>query len=67
MDSDSLYLDIPLPYLSDAAAVETLDLLHALVLRFEVHYGGEINRYYKQRSCHHLFAPDPPEPTDPPF
>lgn len=67
MDSDHLYLDIPLPSLSDDAAVEILDFLHAIVLRFETHYGGEIHRYYEQRSCHNIIKPDPPEPADPPF
>lgn len=67
MDSDPLYHDIPMPHLSDDAAVEILDFLQAIILNFETHYGGEIHRYYEQRSRHNIIQPDPPEPTDPPF
>lgn len=38
-----------LPPLSDASAVEILDFLHELVLRFEAHYYGQINRWYQQQ------------------
>ena len=67
MRPDHCHLNIPLPPLSDDAAVEILDFLHAIVLRFEAHYGGEIHRYYEQRSRHNLIEPDPSEPLDPPF
>jgi hypothetical protein len=67
MHADPLYHDLPMPPLSDEAAVEILDFLHAIVLRFETHYGGEIHRYYEQRSCHDSIETDPLEPADPPF
>lgn len=67
MRPDHYHLNIPLPPLSDEAVIEILDFLQAIVLRFETLYGGEIHRYYEQRSCHNIIEPDPPEPTEPPF
>ncbi len=59
---------LPLPPLSDQSAVEILDFLHELVLRFEARYGDQVHRYYQERSRDCLIGPDPPTPTDePPF
>jgi len=38
-----------LPPLSDEAAVEILDFLHELVLRFEARYFAQIRRFYDQQ------------------
>ena len=67
MDSDHRYLDPQLPHLSDDAAVAILDFLQDIVLRFESYYGGQIHRYYEQRSCHNIIQHQPSETTDPPF
>jgi hypothetical protein len=59
---------LALPHLSDESAVEILDFLHELVLRFEARYAGQIHRYYQQRSRDALIGPEPPAHTDdPPF
>lgn len=57
-----------LPPLSDSAAVEILDFLHELVLRFEAHYGGQIHRFHEQRRDFQLNPPVAPRPDeDDPF
>ncbi len=38
-----------LTHLSDAAAVEVLDFLNELIVRFEAHYSGQIRRHYDQQ------------------
>ena len=38
-----------LPPLSDSAAIEILDFLHAVVFRFEAHYGSQVDRFYDQQ------------------
>jgi hypothetical protein len=59
--------DIPLPPLSDEAAVEILDFLQAFTLNFENRYAGQIRRYYDERSYENIrqyhsttHADDPP-------
>lgn len=45
---------VPLPTLSDEAAVEILDFLQDVLTVFESHYGAQIRRYYDERSRHNL-------------
>lgn len=47
-----------LPALSDAAAVEILEFLHELIVRFEAHYYVQIRRFYDQQR--NLFDEDVP-------
>lgn len=58
---------LQMPPLSDEAAVEIHDFLQVILLRFEACYGGEIYRYYEQRSRHNIREPERPHHTDPPF
>ncbi len=51
---------IPLPQLSDEAAVEILDFLGALYQRFETHYANQIYRYYQANMQSHTSAHDEP-------
>lgn len=63
------------PELPDLAAVTLHDVLHDFVTRFESHYLGQIERYYRERSREHLAQPDFVQPDlfqsacqdDPPF
>jgi len=57
-----------LPPLSDEAAVEILDFLHAVLCTFESRYSAQLRRYYDDRSRHNLIEPDRNfKPDDPPF
>lgn len=57
-----------LPPLSDDAAVEILDFLHAVLDLFESQYADQIQRYYDERSQHNIVQSEPNPPTDdPPF
>ena len=57
-----------LPPLSDEAAVEILDFLHAVLSAFESRYSAQVRRYYDDRSRHNLIEPDRNLTTDdPPF
>lgn len=59
---------LPLPRLSDEAAVEILDFLHEVLTVFESRYADQIHRYYEDRSRHNLIEPDQHRPAeDPPF
>lgn len=51
------------PPLSDASAVEILEFLHELVLRFEAHYFGQIRRLYNEQR--RLFTRPPFDPSLP--
>lgn len=58
---------VPLPALSDEAAVEILDFLQEVLTVFDSHYGVQIRRYYEERSRNNiiqssldLHAKDPP-------
>ena len=53
--------------LSDEAAAQVLEFLHALTEAFEKHYAGELHRYYdaaEQRQAEHSTKSPL---TDPPF
>jgi hypothetical protein len=59
---------VPLPALSDEAAVEILDFLQDVLTIFESHYGTQIRRYYEDHSRHNIIQFDLNLPTkDPPF
>ncbi|MEO6624002.1 MAG: hypothetical protein ABIN37_04110 [Burkholderiaceae bacterium] len=51
---------VPLPQLSDEAAVEILDFLGALFQRFETHYANQIYRYYQANMKSHTGSHDEP-------
>ena len=57
-----------LPPLSDSAAVEILDFLHELVVRFEAHYFGQLHRFHEQQRDLRINPPVAPRPDeDEPF
>ena len=57
-----------LPPLSDSAAVEILDFLHELLLRFEAHYFAQIHRFHDQQRDIRVNPPVAPQPDeDEPF
>lgn len=59
---------IPLPRLSDDAAVQIHDFIHHVLDLFEARYGDQIHRYYDERSVHNMIQSDPsPDTDDPPF
>jgi hypothetical protein len=59
---------VPLPLLSDEAAVEIYLFVESLFLLVESHYGDQIQRHFESISRHHLFDPDLDQPLDdPPF
>ncbi|MDO9011483.1 MAG: hypothetical protein Q7U78_06690 [Gallionella sp.] len=58
MYSDPIYPCIPLPRLSDKAAVEILDFLQVFTNDFENRYSNQIRRYYDERSRHHIVQTD---------
>jgi hypothetical protein len=61
-------LEPRLPPLSDEAAVEILDFLHAVLNAFESRYSAQLRRYYDDRSRHNLIEPDRNVTADdPPF
>jgi len=68
MCSDSGFPCIPLPHLSDKAAVEILDFLQVVTNDFENRYGNQIRRYYDERSRHNNVQAAPfKDAVDPPF
>ena len=50
---------LPLP--SDTSAVQILDFLHELVLRFEPHRGGQIPRFHEQPRDLRIDSPVAPQ------
>lgn len=58
---------IPLPRLSDEAAVEIYLFLEHLFALFDARYGPQVMRFYEQRSRDNLVDPDSAELDDPPF
>jgi hypothetical protein len=58
---------IPMPTLSDDAAVQIQDFIHHFLDLFEARYGDQIHRYYDDRSAHNMIRSDMPSTTDPPF
>lgn len=68
MCPDHGYQCIPLRPLSDEAAVEILDFLQVFTTDFEIRYGGQIRRYYDDRSHHNIVQDNPFAASgDPPF
>ena len=53
-----------LPPLSDSAAVEILDFLHELLLRFAAHYFAQIHRFHDQQRDIRVNPPVAPQPDD---
>ena len=70
MRPDSVPVQIRLPPISDEAVVEIYDFLCDFLRLFESHYGGQIHRFYEDRSFDNLVHRDshsrPPD-DDPPF
>ena len=68
MHTDQPDHGIPLPMLSDEAAVEILNFLEATFQLFETHYARQIYRYYDSISQHNIVQHPPYKNTDdPPF
>jgi hypothetical protein len=68
MSHDPQRLLAELPVISDESVVEILDFPQAFILGFESFYGGQIRRYYDDRSRANLIRPEPTAPPDaPPF
>ena len=60
--------EIPMPRLSDDAAVEIHHFLETLFDLFEARYGNQISRFYDSMSRDNLIETDhDPQPGDPPF
>ncbi|MGR2927808.1 hypothetical protein [Acidithiobacillus ferriphilus] len=58
---------VPMPPLSDEAAVTVLEFLQRFTECFESQYYGEIHRYYEERSQANMKTANPPPADDPPF
>ena len=59
---------IPMPRLSDDAAVQIHNFIEHFLDLFEARYGDQIHRYYEDRSAHNIVGADPiPDIDDPPF
>jgi hypothetical protein len=60
---------IPLPLLSDEAAVEILYFLEATFQIFETHYANQIGRFYESLAQHNIVSSHPTNAPDdnPPF
>ena len=59
---------VPLPRLSDQAAVEIYLFIEHMFLLFESRYGEQIRRHFDDLSEHNLIDPDFDSPLDdPPF
>lgn len=68
MRLDSTPVEIRLPPLSDEAIVEIHDFLYDFIQLFESHYGGQIHRFYADRSYDNRVPPclDTRPPDEPP-
>ena len=55
---------VPLPLLSDEAAVEIYLFVESLFLLVESHYGDQIQRHFESISRQHLVDPDFDERPD---
>jgi hypothetical protein len=68
MKSNSIPVEIYLPEMSDAAAVEVREFLHNLLIFFSSHYHAQIHRYYEEHDFNNLAPPrffaDPPDFDD---
>jgi hypothetical protein len=59
---------VPLPRLSDEAAVELYLFVEHVFLLIESRYGGQIRRHFDALDRHNLVGPDfDAPPDDPPF
>lgn len=59
---------VPLPMLSDEAAVEIYLFVESLFLLVESHYGDQIQRHFESISRKNLVGPEFEQPPDdPPF
>ena len=62
------FADIPMPRLSDDAAVQIHDFIHHILDLFEARYGDQIHRFYADL-CDDCFIDSGSslDPDDPPF
>ena len=71
MKRHTVILPFVLPRLTDKAAAQLLDLLHAILSGIEHHYATQVHRYHqRQRQIQQdrLYRRSPlSTPTDPPF
>ena len=68
MNTDQPDHGIPLPMLSDEAAVEILNFLEVTFQIIETRYAHQIHRYYDSISQHNIVKCTPQKNTnDPPF
>jgi len=66
--ASSTHDGVPLPTLSDEAAVEIYFFIEHLFLLFESRFGDQIRRHFDDLRQHDLFAADfDGPPDDPPF
>ena len=68
MKRHTVILPFLLPRLTDQAAAQLVELLHALLAGIEHHYAEQVHRYHKrQRNLHLDRQPAPSRFSDPPF
>jgi len=68
MKRRTVVLPFLLPRLSDHAAAQLVELLHALIAAIEHHYAEQAHRYHKRQSNRRLDRQSPPADfSDPPF
>ena len=58
---------IPLPRLSDEAAVEIRNFVEYLLDQFDTRYGDQVHRFYESRSRQNMLRPDPQLDDGEPF
>jgi len=67
-DPDTLTIsELPMPRLSDDAAVQIHDFIHHVLDLFEARYGDQIHRFYADLSRDCLIEDTNPNLDDPPF
>jgi len=68
MKRHTVILPFLLPRLTDQAAAQLVELLHALLAGIEHHYAEQVHRYHK-RQCNIRLDRQPPtsDLSDPPF
>jgi len=71
MKRRTVILPFVLPCLSDKAAAQLVDLLHAIAAGIEYHYAAQVHRYHQRQHeirQDRLYRRSPLSmPTDPPF
>ena len=71
MKRHTVILPFLLPHLTDKAAAQLLDLLHAILAGIEHHYAQQVQRYHQRQQeirQDRLYRRSPLSiPTDPPF